>query len=886
MKKFLPKLQFSMYLDCLEKICHQIGLVDTSEFRSEASYIYLNPGDSILQKSAKEVQAMEKAKFRMSRLLHGNRILLILDDVWDNGDCDWFDFNFFQDRTYFQDSRTSRTDLVLFVTTRTDDDFRFSGLVNINMNLLSEEQAFNLFFMEAGAEPSPQLSSSDYALALDIVRKCGFLPIAVKTAGRLFRYGLPDGTKMELKDLLKHVVVVSTPERAEYLENYEINDEDRHSIQLFHILDRSFAMVMSESLQHVASLFLAAFSVVFSQDAELRPWVPYGPVKVLWKQLIASNSFNTISHKVMLISVHEILEGLRKIGVIHVDMSTNLGNIEDRKYRISHDLMWQYGRQCASLLNQQRHIQKQIKPFPKLASFKSLKYNQTQVEGLEDSTKIEWNGLIADQYKVIIDEPHKYENIEMISIALQTLPYHMMCSLQLNAVFSFLVDKTFVKDRLSILGVEQGVKRHIADIEKLHGLALTHDVIHSIHLKKNTEFIPMNFCAIYCFNFLADTLWEMNSEKVSLKQLFEEIHRALMQAGRALQKYTSFNDAIDCFFKALDICRVAGYKDCHIDIVQILKLIEYSSLRKVVLVSITSPNRLILKNSKTLEQQKSEEVLLELSSHPGYSISPMFGKFSDSGYSLTGPFLEVVLGPKENGILATYDGTHITRLDDGAELSVAFGMLKQNFGLNLKPGPRTPGDYKSPNQNVIGSRAFIINQEGSISPARAPYFALGIPPYPDLRLVKRNSPNRAIFKNSKLLREIQLTSYFSENENVSDDIGLELLSHPGFALVPMGNEWLDTGRFLFIQIGLGPNQEKLLGVFTQDGQIISRNNKANFMVNEGIFREGQPLGLVKYDWTVKNKGDWGYCQYFSMNIDGSISPMKAPHLAFGFYVPA
>ena len=75
--------------------------------------------------------------------------------------------------------------------------------------------------------------------------------------------------------------------------------------------------------------------------------------------------------------------------------------------------------------------------------------------------------------------------------------------------------------------------------------------------------------------------------------------------------------------KALEICNLAGYADSHIDVIQILKNIDCSPLRKIVLVPITSATRVILKNSKIL---KNEEVLLELSSHPGLSISAMFSE--------------------------------------------------------------------------------------------------------------------------------------------------------------------------------------------------------------------------------------------------------------------
>eukprot|EP00588_Corethron_pennatum_P003364 CAMPEP_0194290182 /NCGR_PEP_ID=MMETSP0169-20130528/40700_1 /TAXON_ID=218684 /ORGANISM="Corethron pennatum, Strain L29A3" /LENGTH=979 /DNA_ID=CAMNT_0039037703 /DNA_START=211 /DNA_END=3150 /DNA_ORIENTATION=- len=846
MKKFLPKLQFSMYFDCLQKLCAQIGL-DTCAFRSESSYLSYNPGDSPLHKSSKEVQAMEKSKLQMSKLLHGRRVLIILDDVWDNGDADWFDFNSYKDST---------TDLVLLTTTRTDDDFRFPGSVNININLLSEEEAINLFFMEAGAEPSPYLSPSDIALAQNIVHKCGFLPIAVKTAGRIVRFGLPDGAPMNLKDISEHVLMVSTPERTEYLESYGMHDQDHHSIQLFHILDRSFVMILSEKLHDIAALFFAAFVIVFNDDAVFRPWIPYTAIKILLERLIAVKSFSITGRRVSMLTAHELLEGLRKIGVVHVDMSANRGKIEDRKYRVSHALMWQYGRQCASFVNQKRRRAPQGKSFPWLPSVPLLRFNLTQEEDRQDLVKIEWNGLLADQYKIVIERETNPEDRDMIRTALYTLPSHMMDALQLDAVFSYLVSNKFILHRVSLLGVEEGIKRHIADIEKLHELQPRHQAFRSIQLKEDEDFTSVQFSAPYCFNFIADLLWEISCEKFC-----EGIYQALMKIGSALQKYYSFPDAISCFFKALEICNLAGYPKNHIDVLQIRKNIECSSLRKIVLVPLTSSTRVILKHSTI---RHNEEMSLELSSHPGFSISAMFADYAKNIVSNNSLYIEIGLGPKENAIRAMYDGTFITRVEDGAYLTVAFDIYQEGNGINLKPKEHVK-------QKQCAGRKFLINSEGSISPAEAPHLALGVTPYPNIRLVKRNSPNKAIF---------------STTSSLPGELELELISHPNCSLVKMIHGWIEHWFFKLLPlratpIGLGTNKNKLQLILLENGQIISRTDEAGLRVIEDGLYEGAVLILVQHAWyiTKKSRG-----QLFSINGDGSISPTEAPHLALGFYV--
>lgn len=314
---------------------------------------------------------------------------------------------------------------------------------------------------------------------------------------------------------------------------------------------------------------------------------------------------------------------------------------------------------------------------------------------------------------------------------------------------------------------------------------------------------------------------------------------------------------------------MAGYADSHIDVVQILKNIDCSSLRKIVLVPITSATRVILKPFLL-----NEEVLLELSSHPGQSISAMFAEFSQDNNTNCGLYVEIGLGPKENAIRATYDGTSLTRVEDGAYLNVAFEIFQEGNGLTLKPK-----EHLKPKKSA--GHKFIINREGSISPAVAPHLALGVTPYPNIRLVKRNSPNKAIFKHVPASH-----TRTPRDHQVPDEVELELISHPRCALVKMVNVWIEHWLFNFIPlralpIGLGTGQKTLPLVLLANGQIISRPDAAGLRVVGDDLSAGAVLCLVKLSWylTKKSRG-----QVFAINSDGSISPTEAPHLALGFYV--
>jgi len=383
------------------------------------------------------------------------------------------------------------------------------------------------------------------------------------------------------------------------------------------------------------------------------------------------------------LTAHKLLEGLRRIGVIDVDMRESSGKIEDRLYRVNHDLMWQYARQCASFLNQQKKLCKTKKIHSCLPSLQFLGFNNcTQLEDQKDPIKVEWNALLVDQYQAIVDKQENGKNNRITKVVFSMLPSHLMNAFQLNRVSSFLVNEKFIIKRLSTLGVEKATERHIADVENLHRIIPEKNGDPDVEVTNSTKV----FSATYCFNFIAELLWKAYKHEVTIDQLGDGAYQALIQVGIALQKHSSWVDAIDCFLKALEICRNAGFEDDHVIIVQILKLIECSSLKTIVLVPIDSPDRLIFKNAHILSGQNGAKALLELSSHPGYSISPNSDKFS-GGFAKK-PYLELGFGPNENAVLASYDGTFITRVDDNAVFNVSHGFIKEGASLVLKPGPK------------------------------------------------------------------------------------------------------------------------------------------------------------------------------------------------------
>eukprot|EP00588_Corethron_pennatum_P018057 CAMPEP_0194305384 /NCGR_PEP_ID=MMETSP0171-20130528/2835_1 /TAXON_ID=218684 /ORGANISM="Corethron pennatum, Strain L29A3" /LENGTH=239 /DNA_ID=CAMNT_0039056901 /DNA_START=325 /DNA_END=1041 /DNA_ORIENTATION=+ len=158
-----------MYVSCLRDLCQQIG-IPTDVLHEEIVYF---PGDTELAKAARSLQAIEKVKAQMSRLMNGLKIFLVLDDVWSHEDVQLFNFG--------EDMATSST---LFITTRTLDMFPSGGACWIDVPLLKPEDAVSFFFFEAGrGEALP--SDEEFIIAKKLIQKCGFLPLAIRIAARM-----------------------------------------------------------------------------------------------------------------------------------------------------------------------------------------------------------------------------------------------------------------------------------------------------------------------------------------------------------------------------------------------------------------------------------------------------------------------------------------------------------------------------------------------------------------------------------------------------------------------------------------------------------------------------------------------------------------------------
>jgi len=243
----------------------------------------------------------------------------------------------------------------------------------------------------------------------------------------------------------------------------------------------------------------------------------------------------------------------------------------------------------------------------------------------------------------------------------------------------------------------------------------------------------------------------------------------------------------------------------------------------------------------------------------------------------------------------SYDGNFIKRIEDGAVMDVIGsslrGWLNEGVELTLRPGPINDKKRSEHLKASNYSQRFVINEDGTVSTARCSNLVLGLSYFPKLYLVDRMSPNRAVFKNVDALHQSRNSPGYSDAEGIK----LELISHPTYAIAPTSARIVIRFGSGFIKLGLGSEENALRVVYRINKFIIqSCNNSylshklpASFAGNQIIAIGGDKPNFSESLFTkfVLMNFIWGKWTEFSLNGDGTISPLNAPHLALGFQVP-
>jgi len=873
-------LNYDTYLDCLRQLCRQLH-VSADRFCCE---VFIQPGDDKLLIASKTIRAMEESKLEMSQIIDGLNILIVLDDVWNHEDVEFFNFS------------TGTSFFRMLLTTRTLDQEPILGSELINVELLNRAEASCLFSIEAGLD---SIDAQDVEPIDAIINKCGYLPLTLRMAGRLVKKSRTIQADMCLSKIAEIILKES--------------DSPAGMVSVNEIIDRSFLFVTEEKAAFALRLFLCSFTVVFSRDDILRPWVPFESVELLWMGQLKSESmkvFRELGGKYELTNATQITDLMCIMGIfdeIYVDVPMQ-NRKKQRSFRIHHDLIWDYGKQICSHFNtvngKMTHCRNQkVNCFEESAVHKKsvLQWNTVQLNKMlvkqfmlrsenSEERRRHWDPMLSPP------NTRTLESMECITLPLlDWLPIHMIKAGLMHEAVDILRSDHFVTTQIKTFGIESTSR-------------LVVSCIRSFEKKSYTEYLAKNDTSVYR-SPMVSVIYFVQKYLQALNTLFKldnksrgEIGCAIILLGVELQKFSKWAESLDFFLTSLNIFHSISYSDDHPDTIRATKYIDSCAIQHVILVRRDSKNKLRLKNPTSLLKDGGGEsgVSLELSSNPGYGIVRMSDSYTQVNINNNSwEYVTLGVGLKDSALVVNYDGHLIRNAFDGRMFYVGQGSFYEGMSVTLRSSFKKENDTTESKltekilQDANDGWAFTIDPEGIIYPTLAPHLCLGISPFPILYLVAHDSPSRAVFKHfielSKTKKPQKITVEENRNiyqsstqQTVDNGITLELESHPGMGIVslcenipmyPMVNSRTCT-------VGLGPVSNALTAKLNEDDHLLILGKYSGSIlwpVTSSSLESGVVLVM-----TFFTEGDH---IRFKVNDDGTISPIGAEHLVLGFQVP-
>jgi hypothetical protein len=319
----------------------------------------------------------------------------------------------------------------------------------------------------------------------------------------------------------------------------------------------------------------------------------------------------------------------------------------------------------------------------------------------------------------------------------------------------------------------------------------------------------------------------------------------------------------------------------------------------------------------SLEISELEMIPLVLKSHPGQAIVTLQTSALDGGFMLEqSDYVELGIGPENNAVKIRLQDTSTTsRLmfysssdllsryslvcEDGSLLIVSSPELFHGSPITMTSWLLSSGD-EAPDSDMPelqyftdweGQGSFIVHQDGSLSPLQAQHLVIGVTPYPAVTLVERYSFHRLLFKNA---------ADFWKAPAPINGTPLVLKSHPGLVVTASPSY---TGAFTIAEVQdlvVAPIGEVEILNFTsidfrKHHEFRLRTiNMMELMPMNLQLDVNVPLRLMKYNVSqgkLVNTLLSTLLHYtgnatWIINSEGSISPLKAPHLALGCqYIP-
>ena len=337
-----------------------------------------------------------------------------------------------------------------------------------------------------------------------------------------------------------------------------------------------------------------------------------------------------------------------------------------------------------------------------------------------------------------------------------------------------------------------------------------------------------------------------------------------------------------------------------------------SQLSQEVIHQYYDSNHTIDRKTNEKQFSKLDSVPLLLKSHPGQALVPLQPDPIGGGFMLEQlDYIDMGIGPETDAIrilreprVASWN-SDITNDDifryalctvDGSVLFVSSSQLKVGSPVTLTSWWNSIDGTEEIEitishfvTNFQHRYPFIVNTDGSLSPVEAQHLVIGISRFPAVTLMERFSPHRLMFQNAE--------SFWNAPAPIKNGTALVLKSHPGLAVVTYPRYRGAFGLINVMDVLVGPANNdtyRTFHLFSQDSknhhEFSLRDAEGAYLVPMNLdLQLDVPLRMIKYNVSQSTAATvalsmlllTGESAIWIVNLEGSISPLNAPHLALG-----
>jgi tetratricopeptide (TPR) repeat protein len=441
------ELNYNRYVQCLQDLLSQLEVDDDEEpLFPELLHI---PGESAAMRKRREEGFMIYLRETIVEFLRFRNVLIILDDVCFEPDLDWFDFA--PAPAEDDEDEDDEGSCAILITSRRRNLLPPADTVEVDM--LDDLDGIALLMSESGS--LAKVIKADALETKSVVRECACHPLTIKSVGRWLN--------------LKHTTVESL-ESVEEMEEDVIKSMNRilkgelqnGTDMMYEILNMSLSPTIDGEPTTIIKFCFAAFVRVFCDRkhisdfalADSTPIVPMASTELLFESLLnlekdALFREGSLFHEQKKEAAKLIPDALASLGVFKVIITyteapedSSQDEVEDEKYlQIMHRIQQEYG----------EYLYEEDVTLTELTKDGEMVWNKAFAKAFM-AKNVEWDAQAPDAG---------------LDYALEMLPSHMMRGGMLAEAGKILRNEKFIRGRLSVLGRENGSRRHIKDCESL-----------------------------------------------------------------------------------------------------------------------------------------------------------------------------------------------------------------------------------------------------------------------------------------------------------------------------------------------------------------------------------------------------------------------------------